>query len=170
VAREQILALAYAEAGQAPGGDDAVERTLTRFREQTQAHVNALTSALESIGFDAPDTPSDPADDGVFDGVDGIDSDTATELGDLLARVGEPNGINGFLPLLIELELDEIRFYVDRASTLDSEDLRSTCAEIAASQAQHLVVLRQANRGGGPSADDIKIEIGSSGGSEAEGS
>ncbi|HEX2128807.1 MAG TPA: ferritin-like domain-containing protein [Solirubrobacterales bacterium] len=170
VAREQITALAYSQAGQAGGGALAreLERTaLERFREQTQAHVNALASALESIGYDAPDEPSDPEDDGVFDGVDGIDSDTATALGDLLATVGEPTDINGFLDLLIDLELDQIRFYHQRGPALDSEDLRTTCAEIAANEAQHLVVLRRAT-GAAPAAA-LAIEVAAPGGAETEG-
>jgi rubrerythrin len=165
VAREQITALAYAEAGQSGGLDADLEGTLERFRTQTQAHVNALESALESLGFDASDTPSDPADDGVFDGVDGIDSETATELGELLATVGEPTNLKGYLDLLIDLELGEIRFYVDRAPTLDSEDLRTTCAEIAGNQAQHLVALRRANDVA--LAEALQVETGAGG---AEGS
>jgi hypothetical protein len=167
VAREQILALAYADAGQAGGTDAAAGRPLERFRMQTQAHVNALTSALESIGYDSPDAPSDPQDDGVFDGVDGIDSETATELADLLAKVGEPSDAKGFLDLLIELELGQIDFYVERGPALDSEDLRTTCAEIAANEAQHLVVLREANDVAPAKA--LTIEIRGSGEAATEG-
>jgi hypothetical protein len=167
IAREQITALAYAEADTANGVDAGLKRSLERFREQTQAHVNALTSAIESIGYDAADAPSDPQDDGAFDGADGIDSDTATELSDLLAKVGEPKNAKEFLELLIELELDEIGVYLDQAAALDSEDLRTTSAQIAANQAQHLVVLRQANDVA--LAETLKIDAGSSGGAEVEG-
>jgi rubrerythrin len=167
IAREQITALAYAEAGQAGGLDPGAERTLTRFRQQEQAHVNALTSAIESIGYDAPDAPSDPQDDGVFDGVDGIDDETATDLGDMLAKVGEPTNAKGYLELLLGLEAGQIRFYLDRGPALDSEDLRTTCGEIAANQAQHLVVLREAN--GVALAETLEIDTGDAGGTEAQG-
>ena len=164
VAREQITALAYADAADASGLDPEVGRSLERFRTQTQAHVTALTNALESIGFDAPDAPSDPHDDGVFDGVDGIDDETATELGETLAKVGEPTNAKGYLDLLVELELDQIAFYVSRGPGLDSEDLRTTSAEIAANEAQHLVILRQANDVS--LAEALQIDVGGSGGTE----
>ncbi len=165
VAREQICALAYAEAAQAGGVDAGLDRTLERFRTQEQAHVNALTSALESIGYDAPDAPSDPQDDGVYDGVEGIDDETATELKDLLATVGEPTDRDGYLDLLIELAEDQIGFYVERGPALDSEGLRTTCAEVAANEAQHLVILREAT--GVAPARALAIDAGGSGGSEA---
>ena len=166
IARQQITGLAYAQAGQA-GADAGLERSLTRFREQTQAHVNALTSALETIGYDAPDAPSDPEDDGVFDGVDGIVDTTATDLSELLAGVGEPTNLKAYVELLIELELGQINFYVDRGPALDSEDLRTTCGEIAANEAQHLVLLRLANEV--DFAEALTIDVAGTGGNGSEG-
>jgi hypothetical protein len=145
VAREQIIALAYAEAGQASGLDAGVERSLERFRTQTQAHVNALTSALESIGYDASDAPSDPQDDGVFDGADGIEDESATELGEQLAMLADPKSTAQHLELLITLSNQLIDYYAGNVAALDSEDLRTTSAEIAANVAQHVVVLRVAS-------------------------
>jgi hypothetical protein len=145
VAREQIIALAYAEAGQASGLDAGVERSLERFRTQTQAHVNALTSALESIGYDASDAPSDPQDDGVFDGADGIDDETSTTLSEQLAKLADPKTAAQHIELLITLSNQLIDYYAENVAALDSEDLRTTSAEIAANVAQHVVVLRLAS-------------------------
>ena len=145
MAREQIVALAYAEAGQAGGLSGGLEDSLTRLREQTQAHVNALTSAIESIGYDGPDAPSDPQDDGVFDGVDGIDDETATELSEQLAQLTDPQDEQQHLELLITLENQLIDYYAENFAPLESEDLRTTSAQIAANVAQHVVVLRIAN-------------------------
>lgn len=140
--REQILALAYAQAGQVQGIDPELEQALELMRQQVQAHVNALSSAIETIGFDAPDAPSDPQDDGVFDDVDGIDSETAEELKGLLASVGEERNERAFLKFLIDLNrTDVIPFYLERAPAIDSEDMRTTSAQITANLAQHVLVL-----------------------------
>ena len=141
IAREQILALAYAGAGRAEGVAPELEGSLEHFRTQVQAHVNALESAIESIGYDGPEAPSDPEDDGVFDGVDGIDSDTATELGEQLAKLADPTSERDHLDLLFTLENQLIDYYAASFAALDSEDLRTTCAEIAGNLAQHVAVL-----------------------------
>jgi rubrerythrin len=143
IALEQIAALAYALAGEAKGTDARLRSVLERFRDQEQAHANAMRSAIESLGFDASDPPDSPTDSDVFDDADGIDDDKAAELADLLARLGEPKDSSAFLTLLLDLEQRQIRFYVGRAPGLDSEDLATTSAEIAANQAQHVIVLER---------------------------
>ena len=76
---EQITVLAYASAADAAdsGGD---RQQLEDFRDQEQAHANALRSAIDEIGFDPPEAPDSPTDTGVFDDVDGLDTETARTL------------------------------------------------------------------------------------------
>jgi rubrerythrin len=157
VAREQISALAYTTAADANGTSAAMRSVLERFRDQQQAHVNALASALDLLGYDGPEAPDDPEDSGVFDEVDGIDEEDATELTDLLGQLADPRNSEEFLELLIEIEQGLISFYVEGAPALDSEDMRMTCAEIAANEAQHLVVLRELT--GASPAELLTIEI-----------
>ena len=103
IAIEQVAVLAYSTAADAPGTDPTLKGTFETFRDQEQAHASALKSALESIGFDAPDAPSSPTDTGVLDDVDGLDDDEATKLQDLLGKL---DGIKGeaALQLLADLE------------------------------------------------------------------
>jgi rubrerythrin len=138
---EQITVLAYATAAEQADPDG--RQLLEDFRDQEQAHATALRSALDSLGYDPPDAPDTPEDDGVFDDIDGLDEDTATELKELLASIGDTNGADGFLELLADLESRQISYYVAEAPGLDSYDLATTSAEIAGCQAAHLVVLRE---------------------------
>jgi rubrerythrin len=141
IALEQIAVFAYDAALGSREVSDAEARVFERFRDQEQAHADALRQALDSIGFDAPEAPDSAADSGVFEGVDGIDDARARQLADTLAEVGELQSVNDFLGYLAGLERQEIGAYAEAAPTLDSEDLATTSAEIAASQAQHLIVL-----------------------------
>ena len=100
-----------------------------------------MRQALDLIGFDAPDAPDSPSDSGVFDDVDGIDSAQARQLSATLADIGDLSAVKDFLDYLADLEQQEIGVYTEAAPTLDSEDLATTSAEIAANQAQHLIVL-----------------------------
>jgi rubrerythrin len=141
IALEQIAVFAYDAALDARGATDAETRTFERFRDQEQAHADALRQALDSIGFDAPDAPDSPNDSGVFGDVDGIDDARARQLADTLAEVGDLQTVKDFVDYLADLEQQEIGAYAEAAPTLDSEDLATTAAEIAANQAQHLIVL-----------------------------
>lgn len=138
---EQITALAYATA--AEEADSADRGLLQDFRDQEQAHATALRTALDSLGFTPPDAPDSPDDTGVFDEVDGLDDDTATELKELLSSIGDANGADELLKLLAELEERQIVYYVSETPGLDSYDLATTAAEISGCQAAHLVVLRE---------------------------
>jgi rubrerythrin len=149
VAREQIAVLAYARASEAEGADAKLRNTFLRFRDHEQAHANAFRSALDALGFDPPEPPDDPRDAGVFEDVEGISEELASELTALLQRIARPGAPKDFVLLLGELERDQLEFYVARAPALDSEDLAKTSAEIAASQGQHLVVL-ESFTGGDP--------------------
>ena len=137
---EQITVLAYANAADAAdsGGD---RQQLEEFRDQEQAHANALRSAIDEIGFDPPEAPDSPTDTGVFDDVDGLDTETADRLKGRLGDVGKARTPDQFVTLLTDLETDQLTLYAGQGPALDSADLATTAAEIAGCQAQHLVVL-----------------------------
>jgi hypothetical protein len=141
VGLEQITVLAYSTA--ADGADTADRQMLEDFRDQEQAHASALRSALDSLGFDPPDAPDTPDDTGVFDDVEGISDDTATELKDLLGQIGDAKDPKSFLELISELEERQLTYYVTNGPPLESFDLSTTAAEIAGCQAAHLVVIRE---------------------------
>ncbi|MDX6583353.1 MAG: hypothetical protein QOI10_2537 [Solirubrobacterales bacterium] len=136
---EQVTVLAYTTAIEGAGPD--LKPTLTRFRDQEQAHANALRQALDQLGFDAPDPPDTPTDTGVFDGVDGLEDDAVTRLSDLLGKIGDAKGTDQFIDLLTSLENDQLTYYGTEGPKLDSSDLSTTAAEIGGCQAQHLVYL-----------------------------
>jgi rubrerythrin len=123
---EQAAALAYETAAEAKGLDAELKRTFESFRDQEQAHATALRGALDSLGFDLPDEITDPADSDHLDGIEDLKS------------------ANDYLAFLVDLEQEQVRYYASDAPALDSEDLIRTSAEILGCQAQHLVVLREA--------------------------
>lgn len=141
---EQIAVLAYGTTAEAKGMEPVVKKDLLAFRDQEQAHANAWRTALDSLGFDAPDAPDSPTDTGVFSDVEGLSDDAANELTGLLDDLDKLSKPEEYLDYLAELERRELAYYVGEAPALDSEDLATTSAEIAGCQAEHLVVLRQA--------------------------
>jgi rubrerythrin len=149
IALEQITVLAYARAADADAVDQGLAQTLNTFRDHEQAHANALRTALDSLGFDAPSAPDAPDDTGVFDDVDGIEAEAAEELTDLLTEMEGLTKTGEWLTYLGKLEREQLSYYVENAPALDSEDLATTGAEIAGCQAQHLQVLG-AERGDDP--------------------
>ena len=140
IALEQIGVFAYDAALEAPGVTDAQERIFTRFRDQEQAHANAWRKALDNLGFDLPEPPDATNDTGAFD-VDGISDDQKKELEAKLAKIDDLKKVDDFLDYLVDLEDKEIAYYADNAPSVDSEDLANVSAQVAANQAQHLVVL-----------------------------
>ena len=123
---EQATALAYETAAEAKGVDGELKRSFELFRDQEQAHASALRQALDSLGFDLPDELTDPAQSDQLNGIE---------------RLKTPND---FLAFLVDLEQEQVSFYVEQGPPLDSEDLLRTTAEILGCQAQHVVVLREA--------------------------
>lgn len=144
IALEQLAVLAYATASTAAGVDSALRRQLEDLRDQDQAHANALRSAIDSLGFDAPEAPDSPADTAVLDGVEGLSDDASERLADLLTDLDGLSERDELLEFVAELEGDQLDLYVGRGPDLDSEDLSTTAAEIAGCQAQHLIALRTA--------------------------
>jgi rubrerythrin len=140
---EQIAALAYAIAAGANDVSGDLKATLELFRDQEQAHANALRSAIDEIGFDPPEPPDSPADTAVFDGVDGIDSATAAHLSDLLGGLAGLTKRDELLGYLAKLEGEQLGYYLGAGPGVDSEDLSTTSAEICGCQAQHLYELQR---------------------------
>ncbi len=139
---EQVTALAYATAADAEGVPAPLRQTLERLRDQEQAHANALRSAIDSLGFDAPDAPDSAADTVVFDDVDGLSEEAAETLTGSLEELEGLSEREELLEFVSGLQTDQLELYLGRGPDLDSEDLSTTCAEIAGCQAQHLVALR----------------------------
>lgn len=160
IALEQIGELAYSTAAQTAGG--GARRSLERLRDQEQAHADALRSALDSLGYDLPEEPEAADDAEVFD-VEGIDEERRSELTDLLEGLETLEREGELLDYLISLERAQTGYYLEAAPELESEDLARTSAELVASHAQQLVVLRLA-RGEDPGA--AARGIGGAGGGE----
>ena len=120
---EQDSVLAYGTAIESAGIDARLKSTLELLRDQEQAHANAWRSAIDSLGFDPPSPPDDPADSEELDGL------TELEKSDEL------------LGFLAEHEQTMIDRYLDLAPELESEDVSRTCAEVLGSHAQHVLVL-----------------------------
>jgi rubrerythrin len=139
---EQIAALAYDVAADARGTSPEEKRTLERFRDQEQAHANALRSALDSLGFDLPEDPDSTRDTEVLEDVEGLEDERAADLRQLLDELDGLESRDELLEYLSALEDEQIAHYLAAAPGLDSEDLAKTSAEIVGNQAQHLVVLR----------------------------
>jgi len=123
---EQASVLAYDTAVESAGIDAGLKGTLELLRDQEQAHANAWRSAIESLGFEAPEPPTGVADAEELRGLAGLER--SVEL----------------LNFLAEREQTLVDRYLDLAPELESEDLARTSAEVAASHAQHLIVVRGA--------------------------
>jgi rubrerythrin len=144
IALEQVAALAYDLAAKAKSTTSEETRTLELFRDQEQAHANALRSALDSLGFDLPDAPESATDTEVLEDVEGLDDERADELRRLLQELDGLESSEELLGYLTRLENEQIAYYLEAAPAVESEDLAKTSAEIVGNQAQHLVVLRLA--------------------------
>jgi rubrerythrin len=140
IALEQVAAFAYDSALEAQGITDAQTKIFTRFRDQELAHASAWRQALDNLGFDLPGAPTATNDTGAFD-VDGISEDQRNELASTLKRIDDLKKVDDYIDYLTELEDKEIAYYADNAPAVDSEDLANVSAQVAANQAQHLVVL-----------------------------
>jgi rubrerythrin len=136
---EQVTVLAYAGAADAAESTD--RRQLEDFRDQEQAHANALRSAIDELGYDPPEAPDSPTDTGVFDDVDGLSSEARDQLVSQLDDIDGAKTPQDFLDVLIELETAQVQLYAGQGPALDSADLATTAVEIAGCQGQHLVVL-----------------------------
>ena len=139
IALEDIAVLAYATATDQAGPD--LKSTFELFRDQEQAHANALNQAIDELGFDAPESPDSPTDTGVYDDIDGLDDGVVKRLTDRLAEIADAKGLDQLIDVLLSLEEEQLTYYGTGGPQLDSEDLATTAASIAGCQAQHLVAL-----------------------------
>jgi hypothetical protein len=139
ISLEQLAVLAYATAARDGGTDDADQ--LETFRDQEQAHANALRNALDSLGFDLPEAPDSPTDTGAFEDVEGLSTEMSENLLDLLAELDGLSGARQHYDFLAKVEDEQLTFYTANGPTVESVDLTITCAEIAGCQAQHAIVL-----------------------------
>lgn len=124
---EQNAVLAYETVAEANGIDAELRRTLELFRDQEDAQAAALRSAFELLSSDDPP-----------------DAPTQTDEVDELRPLARLRDRDELLEFLVGLEEDQLRYYRDEAPELESVDMVTTAAEIAACQAQHLAVLREA--------------------------
>lgn len=119
-AAELALSLAAEEADLEADATQAFE-DLSR---QNGEHTTALEQALDSLGVDPPEIQSDQSD---FD-----------SLSDLNLKVAQRD----LLKFMIDLESGLVSAYEEETANFDAEDLFRTAAQVGASHAQHLVVLR----------------------------
>jgi hypothetical protein len=147
IALEQAAALAYSGAvDRAAGGaggrlDPRLGPELEQFNTYAVNHATAWREAIDQLGFDAPPAPESAEDTEAFEA---LDDSRARELAELLAAAERAQDREQLIEALIALEEDVLRFYLDSAPTLDSEDLATTSAEVAGCAAQELAVLRDA--------------------------
>lgn len=124
IAMEQEAAFAYAALADGgrlgPLGDVA-----RQFAEQEQEHADALSRALRNRGGSPPSKPS--------------------AAGDVPGLARALRGARGqALEFAVELENRALAAYYRAHARLEAPELLSTVASIMGSEAQHLVVLRQA--------------------------
>jgi len=139
ISLEQLAVLAYATA--ARDGEPKLRPTMEAFRDQEQAHATALRAALDSLGFDLPAPPDSTTDSAAFEGLEGLDAEQTKQRVRLLDRLDAISKPQQYLDYLLELEADQLGYYVDQGPLVESVDLTTTSAEIAGCQAQHMVVL-----------------------------
>jgi rubrerythrin len=106
-----------------------LDRQLRVLRGHEQQHADVLTKALTDLGGTPPPAPS---------GVQDVDK--------LVKGLGAVRSQAEALTFAIELETAAVAAYHDAQAKLVEAKLLQTGASIAASEGQHLVVLRQAAR------------------------
>jgi rubrerythrin len=123
---ERIAVLAYGVAIDSTLLSSDFADIARRFRDHEQQHADALVTALTDLGGSPPPPPTVKDIDGVVKGIGDVKSE---------ADVAS---------FAIELEMATVAAYYDAHHKLIDAKLLQTGASIMASEAQHLVVLRQA--------------------------
>ncbi len=126
IARELATVDAYGHGLSLPGGGTAV---LREFRAQAQEHVDALAKAIRGLGGK-------------------VDSEKIDGEREALDYTGVESRAD-FLTFAYERESSGVAGDLSEVSKLSTPWPRSLLGSIAANQAQHLVLLRQALGGGG---------------------
>lgn len=122
VGLEQTAVFAYTAAAGTGKLDAASKAVALHFRDQEQEHVDALTTALKSLGGTAPPKPT-----------------SVDDVKGLAAAAGSADGIVKFA---IALEEMAVAAYYDAHQKLKDAKLLQAGASIMANEGQHLVILR----------------------------
>ena len=117
---EQTAMVAYDTASEGRLLDRRTTELAKLFRDQEQAHADALAAALKGLGGTAPPMPAPEEIDG-------------------LARVETQRG---FARFAMRLEREAVAAYYDAQCTLGDPELLSLAARIMANEGQHLAMLR----------------------------
>jgi hypothetical protein len=123
---ERVAVLAYGVAIDSTLLSPGFASVARRFRGHEQEHADALVTALTDLGGTPPPPPTVKDVDGVVTGIGDVKSE---------ADVAS---------FAIELEMAVVAAYYDAHRKLIDAKLLQTGVSIMASEAQHLVVLRQA--------------------------
>ncbi len=124
IALERAAALAPSLAAEEAKLGNATKRALENISRQNAEHAAALAKALDSLGVDPPEVQGDQAD---FSALEAFKPDAAEAV---------------LIRFLIGLESDLVAAYETETTEFKSGDLFRTAAQVGASHAQHLVVLR----------------------------
>ncbi|MBA3748299.1 MAG: ferritin-like domain-containing protein [Solirubrobacterales bacterium] len=125
---EQVAVLAYGAAIDSGRLTPSFAKVLTRFRDHEQEHADALTTALTDLGGTPPKNA------------------TAADVETVVKGLAGARSQRDIVNLAIVLEMATVAAYHDAHRKLVDAKLLQAGASIMATQAQHLVVLRQAVR------------------------
>ncbi|MDQ3572843.1 MAG: ferritin-like domain-containing protein [Actinomycetota bacterium] len=124
IALERAAELALSLAAEDSKLDADAKTAFEELSRQNGEHTTALEQALESLGVDPPETQSDQED---FDSLDNLDLQAAQDE---------------LIQFMIDLESELLGAYEEETTNFDAGDLFRTAAQVGASHAQHVVVLR----------------------------
>jgi rubrerythrin len=124
---EQVAVFAYGAALDGGLLDRGFTRLATTFRDQEQAHADALISALGDLNGRPPAKPRSVAD-----------------VDDVLKGLGDVRSQRDVAEFAVALETAAVAAYHDAQRKLGDAKLLQAAASIMANEGQHLVVLRQA--------------------------
>jgi len=124
IALERAAELALSLAAEDSKLEADAKAAFEELSRQNGEHTTALEQALDSLGVDPPEVQSDQAD---FESL--LDLDLEEDQKDILE-------------FMIGLESELVAAYEDETVNFNAGDLFRTAAQVGASHAQHLVVLR----------------------------
>ncbi len=133
VGLEQASALMYTTISENKALGSTNKDLIDKFHAQEEAHVTAFAKALDQLGEDAPDTPTDVADIKELKGLDHAKTEMA------------------LLGFAIALEERLVGSYVGATADFDGADIIRSGSQVGANHMQHLVALRL-TRGDDPAA------------------
>ncbi|CAN5428324.1 hypothetical protein BH10ACT11_BH10ACT11_05250 [soil metagenome] len=140
VGLEQSSGLMYATIADKDSLSDETKKLVKQFQVQAQDHVTAFAEALDQLGEDAPDTPTDVAD--------------IPELKGL----GQASSEADLLDIAIAVEEKLVAGYLAATSDFETEDIIRSGSQVAANHMQHLATLRFIGQGKKVDLDNV-IEL-----------